>query len=397
MPPTRILNGFGELGPPPPTAKPVPVNFANVGDAEHPPGFYGPPEQLLAINALAPDAHLEAANYSGLGFVDQPLRQGAPMDLRPPLLAFAFLFFCLDALASIWLGGGLRRRYGAAAAALLIACLAMSVMPVPSHADPRSTQPDPRSAQPLSQRDFDSVLNTRLAYVVTGDPEVDDESKAGLTTLSIVLAQRTSLTPATPVGIDPSRDELAFYPMLYWPVVASNAQPAPQTVAKIAAYMKNGGTIIFDTRDALTARPGTPTPEALWLRQLLDGVDVPQLEPVPADHVVTKTFYLLDGFYGRYADGQTWIEALPPANPSDGARPARSGDGVSPIIITGNDLAAGWAGDRNGEALYTLVPGGQRQHELALRGGVNLVMYTLTGNYKADQVHVRDLLERLAH
>ncbi len=147
-----------------------------------------------------------------------------------------------------------------------------------------------------------------------------------------------------------------------------------------------------------TARPGgPPTPEALWLRQLLDGVDVPQLEPVPADHVVTKTFYLLDGFLGRYADGQTWIEALPPANPADGARPARAGDGVSPIIITSNDLAAGWAADRSGEPLYTLVPGGARQHELALRGGVNLVMYTLTGNYKADQVHVRDLLERLGH
>ena len=162
--------------------------------------------------------------------------------------------------------------------------------------------------------------------------------------------------------------------------------------------MKQGGTIIFDTRDALTARPGgPPTPEARWLRQLLDGVDVPQLEPVPADHVVTKTFYLLDGFLGRYADGQTWIEALPPANPADGARPARSGDGVSPIIITSNDLAAGWAGDRNGEASMRWCPGGERQHELALRGGVNLVMYTLTGNYKADQVHVRDLLERLAH
>ena len=134
-----------------------------------------------------------------------------------------------------------------------------------------------------------------------------------------------------------------------------------------------------------------------WLRQLLDGVDVPELEPVPADHVVTKTFYLIDGFVGRYEIGQTWIEALPPPNPADGARPARSGDGVSPIIITSNDLAAGWANDAEGQSLYPLVPGGPRQHELALRGGVNLVMYTLTGNYKTDQVHVRDLLERLAH
>ena len=35
------------------------------------------------------------------------------------------------------------------------------------------------------------------------------------------------------------------------------------------------------------------------------------------------------------------------------------------------------------------------QREMACRFGVNLVMYALTGNYKADQVHVPAILERL--
>ncbi|VTZ28475.1 LytTR family transcriptional regulator (fragment) [Methylocella tundrae] len=254
------------------------------------------------------------------------------------------------------------------------------------------------SSPAISQRDINSALTTRLAYVVSGDAKVDEASRQGLLSLSRVLARRTSLTPGEPVGVDPARDELSFYPLLYWPIVAGRPRPSQEAIAKISAFMRLGGTIIFDTRDALTARPdGPPTPEAQWLRQLLDGVDVPELAPVPADHVVTKTFYLLDGFVGRYVNGVTWIEALPPA-PADGsARPARSGDGVSPVIITSNDLAGGWASDPDGESLYALTPGGARQHELALRGGVNLVMYTLTGNYKADQVHVRDLLERLAH
>jgi hypothetical protein len=163
--------------------------------------------------------------------------------------------------------------------------------------------------------------------------------------------------------------------------------------------MKNGGTVVFDTRDALNQTPGgAATPEGLWLRQLLAGVDVPELEPVPRDHVVTKTFYLLDRFVGRTEDGQTWIEALPPPDPSDPTpRPARAGDSVSPIIVTSNDLAAAWAADADGRPLFPLIPGGPRQREMALRGGVNLVMYTLTGNYKADQVHAKDLLERLSH
>jgi hypothetical protein len=189
-----------------------------------------------------------------------------------------------------------------------------------------------------------------------------------------------------------------FFPLIYWPIVATRPQPAPQAVTRIAAFMKQGGTIIFDTRDALTAFSGGPaSPEAQWLRVLLAGVDVPELEPIPRNHVVTKTFYLLDTFVGRTTVGQTWIEALPPDTADPANRPVRAGDSVSPIIITSNDLAGAWAADANGNALYPLTPGGNRQRELALRAGVNLVMYTLTGNYKADQVHVRDLLERLGH
>src|SRR5579883_2859 len=315
VPPTRILDGFGVLGAPPATAKPVPVTFTGVGTAEHPPGFYGPPDEMLAINAMRPDDNLRAADYSGLSFKSEPLREATPVDLRPPLLAIAFVLFMLDALASLWLGGGLRRRMKHAAAALAVVGLLFGL---PSG----SLRADPKPDHPISQNDLQSALNTRLAYVISGDPSVDEESKNGLTSLSQVLAQRTALIPGDPVGVDPARDELAFYPMLYWPIVAARPQPSAAAIAKIAAYMKQGGTIIFDTRDALSQhQDGPPTPEGQWLRDLLRGVDVPELEPIPSDHVVTKTFYLLDGFVGRYQIGQTWIEALPPPNPADGARP----------------------------------------------------------------------------
>ena len=228
---------------------------------------------------------------------------------------------------------------------------------------------------------------------------MDDTTRLGLQKLALVLDQRTSAAIAEPVAIDPARDELAFYPLIYWPIVAGRPQPPSVAVARLTAYMRNGGTVVFDTRDALAQRQdGPPTPEQLWLRKLLAGVDVPELEPTPRDHVVTKTFYLLDRFVGRTDVGQTWIEALPPPDPNDHAqRPARAGDSVSPIIIASNDLAAAWAVDERGAPLHPLIPGGPRQREMALRGGVNLVMYALTGNYKADQVHAKDLLERLAH
>ena len=133
--------------------------------------------------------------------------------------------------------------------------------------------------------------------------------------------------------------------------------PGEAAIRRLDDFMKSGGTVIFDTRDALSARPGAPpTPENRILRQMLAGIAVPELEPVPRDHVLTKAFYLIDNFPGRYDDGQTWVEALPREGP-DAERPARAGDGVSPIIITSNDLAAAWATGRRGEPLYPLTPG----------------------------------------
>ena len=398
VPPTRILDGFGVLGPPPPTAKPVPTNFTGAAGPDHPPGFYGAAESLLAVNAMAPGETIPAIDLSGLNFDTAPLQAAEPVDLRPWLIGGAFLLFVLDSLASLWLGGKLRlpaRR--AVAASLVAALLGLGLLPSPpARADPsgQATQAPIK----VAPRDLASALTTRLAYVVTGNAKVDEVSRQGLASLSTTLATRTSLSPGDPVGLDPAKDELAFYPLLYWPIVAANPQPSQKAIEKIAAFMHQGGTIVFDTRDALSVVPtGEPSPATAWLRQLLTSVDVPELEPVPVDHVVTKTFYLLDSFVGRYASGQTWIEALPPPIGDNQQRPARSGDSVSPIVLTSNDLAGGWAGDEYGEALYPLVPGDPRQHEMALRGGVNLVMYTLTGNYKADQVHVRDLLERLGH
>ncbi len=404
--PSRTLDGFGTLGSPPPTAKPVPVSFAGAATADHPPGFYGPADALLAVDTLLPTDRIPAADLAGLKLGTAALQAAEPIDLRPWLVAGAFVLFLLDGLATLWLAGKFGRRPSrrAVAAALALALgLGLATLPAPHPAlaagADMSVPPKPQPPIRISPSDLASALSVRLAYVISGDSKVDEISKQGLTSLSTTLAARTSLDPGDPIGIDPGKDELAFYPVIYWPIVASNPQPSQKAVEKIAAYMRQGGTVVFDTRDALVARPGAePTPAAAWLRQLLGGgVDVPELEPIPADHVITKTFYLIDNFIGRYASGQTWIEALPPPIGDKQQHPARSGDGVSPIVLTSNDLAAGWAGDEYGEAIYPLVPGDPRQHELALRGGINLVMYTLTGNYKADQVHVRDLLERLGH
>ncbi len=227
--------------------------------------------------------------------------------------------------------------------------------------------------------------------MLTGDQQIDDASAEGLSGLSKILRARTALEPGDPIGVDIDKDELTFFPVLYWPVREDAAPLSDATLAKVDAFMKQGGLIVFDTRDQGTAIGGNTQNKGLT--QLIGQLDVPPLEPVPENHVLTKSFYLLQSFPGRWDGGSLWVEA---ENTTDADHAERSRtDGVSSIVITSNDFASAWALDSANRPLYPVVPGGEVQREMAFRAGVNIVMYALTGNYKADQVHVPALLERL--
>ncbi|HTV35749.1 MAG TPA: DUF4159 domain-containing protein [Xanthobacteraceae bacterium] len=393
VPPTRILDGFGVFAAPPATARPVPTNFSGRATTDHPPGFYGPPESFFAVNTLAANDQLKPLDFAPLANAKfEVYRTSEPLDLRGPVFLAALCLFLLDSLVVLFLGGGIARlmpRRSRAAAAVIAGFAALAL-----------TLAQARAQEPANPDVPPAALQTRLAYVVTGDAGVDAVSKAGLAGLTLFLAQRTALEAGDPIGLDIAHDELAFYPLIYWPIVPGMPRPSDDTLKRIDTYMKNGGTVLFDTRDAIDAPPGpggeTRSPGMLELRKILSSLDLPQLEPVPRDHVLTKTFYLLRDFPGRFSNGQLWVEALPASDDQEQAsRPARGGDGVSSILITSNDLAGAWAIQPDGQPMLPMVDGEPRQREFAFRAGVNIVMYTLTGNYKADQVHVPALLERL--
>jgi hypothetical protein len=392
LPPLRLVDGFGRTVSPGPDAKPIPAarNADIVPGKEHPPGLYGTEDAFVALNLMRPGAALKPLDTAGLGpaRIETYAVEG-PQDLKPAIFGLALLLLLLDALAVLWLGGRLRLR------AATTAVLALALVGIAGLTD------GARAADAAQQKfDRDAALGTRLAYVLTGNAEIDEISRRGLEGLSRVLTDRTALEPAPPVGVDLTRDELAFFPLIYWPIDPAAAQPPPRALTRIDAFMKNGGTVLFDLRDTLTGTSlrgtGRVSPANEALRRILAGLDIPELEPVPSDHVLTKAFYLLQDFPGRFDGGPLWVETTPAQDPEKAAeRPVRPGDGVSPILITGNDLAGAWAFTDGGDYLLPTVPADPRQREMAFRVGVNIVMYTLTGNYKADQVHVPALLERL--
>jgi hypothetical protein len=372
--PITVLDGFGHSRSPTPDVTPIAAkDFARTeASQKHPPGLYGASGVESALNELNANDTLLPLDKAGA----QSYGAAHVLALQPWLLAAAMLLLLIDALLALRLRGLIANPLAAGALLLML-------LPGPkAHAD---------DAMALK-----AALDTRLAYVATGLADVDATSKAGLTGLGLALKARTSYEPQDPVGVDLAHDDLAFYPLLYWPMDPREKNLTPQMLSKLNDYMRLGGTILFDTRDlTLGAVRGAASPGEQTLKRLTQGLDLPPLQPVPSDHVLRKAFYILRDFPGRWDGGQVWVEALPPAEPGSDPAPARGGDGVSPVIIGGNDWAAAWAVDAMGRPLSEPVPGGEGQREMAYRFGINLVMYALTGNYKADTVHAPALLQRL--
>ncbi|MEF2551125.1 DUF4159 domain-containing protein [Aurantimonas sp. A2-1-M11] len=412
LPPYRMLDGQGRLTSP--SADVQPLQPVADGDQpvtrENPPGLYGSEEGYLAHNLLTANAELRALPELDLGAPIEARGYGGAeaVDLAPWLFAAALVLFALDALALLWLNGAATRigsavagRRASALPAILLAVAlgGMAATPDARAQEPTTAEPVPaeETADALDvERAIQATETTHLAYVLTGDEATDEISRQGLSGLSQYITAKTALEPGEPMGVDIATDELAFFPIIYWPIDPAAPMPTEAAVSRIDAYMKQGGTVLFDVADDPISglSGGSVSAGQGRLRDILADLDVPPLDPVPSDHVLTKAFYMLDDFPGRHTGSQLWVESLV-GDGEGGARPARGGDGVSSIMITSNDFASAWAVDSQGLFLFPTDSADPSQREYAYRAGVNIVMYVLTGNYKADQVHVPALLERL--
>jgi hypothetical protein len=387
LPPFSLLDGQGRLTDPPATAFPLPAGerlgerlgertAENLPGPRNPPGFYGNSDAAVALNLtqsvppLAPLQPLPGVRRSGL------LDRGE-LDLMPALLTLATLLAILDLFVGLYLRGLLPRltlRKARPALLLLLTAGLLSLAPPAARA---------QSGAALDvERAVEASTRTWLAYVVTGDNNVDATSQAGLKGLSEELNRRTAVETAGSLAVDLEKDELSFFPLLYWPVTEAQAPPSEAALSRLNAYLRNGGLIILDTRDqGFSGAAGGGE----RLTRLTRGLEIPPLAPIPPEHVLTRAFYLLRDFPGRQTGGPVWVEAAE----------GRVNDGVSSVIIGAHDWAGAWAVNTRGRPMFPVVPGDERQREAAYRFGINVVMYALTGNYKADQVHVPAILERL--
>jgi len=368
----RELDAFGRLQSPPPGLPFLTnANFSTTNASlEARPGTYRQGTRVRALPVIREPAIVKDLSTTG-STSTRTYGQTSESSLMGRLLGVALIALTLDAFFALMASGRLaylKPMRGAAAIILAGLILSPDVM----------AQEDTRIAE--------AATGLHLAYIETGDTRRDELSRVAMEGLSEQLDARTTIEPVGVHGVAADADGLEMYPFLYWPVRRDTSALTPEERLNINAYMSAGGTVVFDTGDEgdRVLRAGAPHP---GLQRVSEGLDIPRLSEVPSDHVLTKSFYLLNTFAGRWANGPVYVQS---AETGSGGR-----DGVSPVIIGSNDWAAGWAVTGEEGAIVDLEFDIPRQREMSIRFGVNIAMYALSGNYKADQVHAAALVERL--
>jgi len=396
---TLMLGADGATQPASGLGEPVPgERLAGEGGAakagpDLPPGLYRRADsgaraagaaEAVVVNLFAEGDALAPFPPAPAGAIVETLGGPEARRLGAELIALAVLLGATDLLATLWLSGRLaRRRFRPAAAGLVLAAV---LAPIPR-----------AEAQMPIDRAIAATAETTLGYVITGDPRVDRISERAMVGLGNALTARSAVEPGPPMGVDPEKDELSLFPVLYWPLTG-NRLPSEAALEHLSRYLSTGGMLVIDTQDGAT---GFGSASAVQMRQIARVLNLPPLAPVDQDHVLSRSFYLLAAFPGRWRGNRVWAEAPPPGEKQraqevvDLPQFDRVDDNVSPVVVGSADWASAWAVDESGRPLYPIGRPGDNQREMAIRFGINLVMYALTGNYKSDQVHAPAVLERL--
>jgi len=205
----------------------------------------------------------------------------------------------------------------------------------------------------------------------------DDPRPGGLRRMLQEVDKRTSIEVDTDIpAVSGRRDELFEYPMLYMVADGGYDRLDDEVIDDLRTYLVSGGFLFVDSAEGLENGPFLEAARRTLERVFPDR----ELQTVSRDHTVHEAFYLIDRPVGR-VDVSGNFEAI------------EDGDRLS-VILNANDLLGALARDTFGNWEYDVTPGGEDQREMAYRLAINLVMYALTVNYKADQVHIPFILRR---
>lgn len=220
---------------------------------------------------------------------------------------------------------------------------------------------------------------TKLVLAELDYPGADLTSRSGaLERLSWELGLRTSVVSGYRVATPRIESrELFETPFVHMGGQRGFPPWSESALLNMRRFLEFGGFLLIDDASGHSGSEfdGSVRREAARLFP-----DLP-LTRLADDHSVFRSFYLLRGLGGR-VHVSPFLEGV-------------SFDQRTPLIYCRNDLAGAWARDNYGEWRFDCVPGGSEQRDQAFALGVNAVVYSLTVNYKQDQIHLPFILERM--
>ena len=209
-------------------------------------------------------------------------------------------------------------------------------------------------------------------------PGLPDPRPGSLAHLLEEVERNSSVAPdLEPREVDPASELLFEQPFVALTGDRFFEPLSDDAVANLRLYLREGGFLLVDDCTGLDDSDF----DAAVRRDLARVLPGTRLGPVGRDHAVYRSFFLLRGVSGRilvrrHLEGM-WL-----------------GD-ITPVLYSLNDLSGAWWKATGGEYALDVIPGGRRQRVEAVKLGVNLVLFALTGNYKRDAVHVDTLLQRM--
>lgn len=195
--------------------------------------------------------------------------------------------------------------------------------------------------------------------------------QSGLRRLAWELQRRTSvevIPDARPFALASSK--LFEYPFLYFGSDGGFPAFSNDEVENLRRYLTFGGFILADANDG-SEKSGF---DESFRQQMSKVLPQAPLQPLSSNHVVYKSFYLLDSAPGRLLN-KPHLEAC-----MVGKRAA--------VMYSQNDLLGALNREEGGDFEFEVAPGGERQRELAVRLAINVCMYALCLDYKDDAVHL---------
>ena len=189
------------------------------------------------------------------------------------------------------------------------------------------------------------------------------------------LTSTTSIDPLPETAQVSPGPDIFRYPFLY--LTAKGALPdfTKREIEFFSRHLNSGGLLLIDEAENFGLEDFRSSVKA-FIKQIFPDRE---LEKIPQEDVIFKSFYLKPKVSGRVALSP-YLYGI-------------KKDGRWLIIYSRNDLMGAWAKDALGRFLYRTNPGGEPQRLEAIKLTVNLIMYSLTGTYKQDIIH-RKFIER---